>query len=313
MPMKPRMPVYNTQDDAPHKLPGHNPVFYAGQHVTHGQPLELDANEELTQGVQASLEILAKNHLMEAEQAGLVLLADSRKQCDKLLSKTQKTAERMMEDATQRVDEIKEQAYEEGFKSGFSEGYDEATRQVAEETLATVKAANLLLENAYKAQHYALSKFKPNAMALLTEIVTTLLNQSVADNPALILDMVERAMNSLYLTGKVKVVLNPSVIQLLRQLHPLVEDGVNRMNRFEFIADTRLAPEEIFIIGTDGCFNLTPGSQVNMLMDSIAPDIELPEVLPEILLQEEQPEEEVFEEEASRTDSPDEDETDDKR
>lgn len=274
MTMKPKTPVHLASKST---FEQSGAAFYSGHHVSDGQPLALDPNEKLTQGVHASLEEIAKTHLLATEEKGKELLEKAEQQAQAITEKAKQDYEEMIRLARSEVDGIKESAYEEGFKAGFEEGYQEATAQVAEEVKTTLQSANLLIETAQKAQQQLLKKFNQNMLEIINNIATKILNQSVCQSPENILEMVDQAVHQLYLTGKVKIVLNPEVIHNLRQLHSDTEAALERMNRFEFIPDEKLQQDQIFIIGTDVCFNLTPENQVKTLVTALESHMTLPE------------------------------------
>ncbi|MEM0951460.1 MAG: FliH/SctL family protein [Cyanobacteria bacterium P01_H01_bin.74] len=272
-----------------------NAVFNGGNQVEIGHPIALDPDADLTQSVQTSLEILAKNHLQETEAQGNSILDEATTEARAIIAEAKAEAEAIMQNMAQ----LKEAAYEEGFKAGFTDGYNDATQTVAQETLEKVQSANMLLETAYQAQKKVLSQFKDEAVYILGRVAKKIFGRSFQDDPALMAAMVDAAVKSLYLTGKIQVVLNPAVIQQLRQAAEqsaetlkeensesseksgAADETKDPLDRFEFIADEKLSETQIFIVGSRSCINLTPDQQIDTMLSVVGPEIELPD--PELL------------------------------
>lgn len=247
-----------------------------GDAVSLGEPLHIQGDAELRQEIHTSLEMLAKQRLLEAEDDANALLLKAKKEAAALLEKANAQVKEMLAQANSQVDQIRDNAHEEGFKAGFQEGYADATEQVTQETVALLQGANTLVDGAYQAEKLVLKQFEKQAMAIISYLVKKIVRREMADSPETMMMMVHQAIESLYISGKVQVVVSPVIIQDLREFATATQTTLETMNRFEFIADAGLDPEQVFIIGQDGCFDLSPDTQLQQLTEAIEPQLQLP-------------------------------------
>lgn len=259
-----------------------------GESVSVGEPLRLDGDAEMRLQVETSLEALAKERLLEADRQASEIVEQAKIEAAGLLQRANAQSAEMLSITQSEVDGIREAAHEEGFKAGFQEGYADATEQVERETVELLQGAQVLAEGAYTAEKRVLKEFEKHAAQLIEHIVRRILNRELSDSPELLLRMVDNAIESLYLSGKVKVVVSSQVIQDLRDFTEHSRDTLEAMSRFEFVADPGLDLHQIFIIGHEGSFDVSPEAQLQKLMTPIAKNLNLPR--PEI----EQPEVAAF-------------------
>ncbi len=247
-----------------------------GEKVSVGEPVRIQGDTELRQEIETSLEMLAKQRLLEAEEEASALLAKARGDAAILLEKANAQAREMLAQTQAQVDDIRAAAHEEGFKAGFQEGYADATEQVERETVDLLRGANTLLEGAYQAEKLVLRQFEKQAATLMEHLLRKILRRELADSPETLMAMVAQAVESLYMSGKVQVVVSPLVIHELREYAASVRNALGGMERFEFIADPGLDPFQVFIVGQDGCFDLSPQTQMTQMMAAIEPHLQLP-------------------------------------
>jgi len=148
---------------------------------------------------------------------------------------------------------------------------------VERETVDLLRGANTLLEGAYQAEKLVLKQFEKQAAALMEHLLRKILRRELADSPETLMGMVSQAVESLYMSGKVQVVVNPLVIHELREYAASVSNALSGMERFEFISDPGLEPFQVFIVGQDGCFDISPQAQMEQVMAAaIEPNLQLP-------------------------------------
>ena len=247
-----------------------------GDAVSVGEPVQIQGDAELRQEIHTSLEMLAKQRLLEAEDEANVLLSKAKKEAAALLEKANAQVKEMLAQAQSQVGQIRDNAHEEGFKAGFQEGYADATEQVSQETVELLRGANTLVDSAYQAEKLVLKQFEQQALAIISHVVRKILRRELADSPETLMGMIQQAIDSLYISGKVQVVVNPTILQDLREFANATQQAVDGMNRFEFIADAGLDPFQIFIIGQDSCFDLSPMAQLEQLTSALEPQLQLP-------------------------------------
>jgi len=262
------------------RLPGVQAQRLYGDQIAVGEPIQLKGNTELERDIHSSLEIIAQERLMEVEAEAKSLLIRAKEEAGKLLEKANAQAKAMIDQAQGEVDSIRENAHEEGFKTGYAEGYTDATAQVSQETQELLVGAQTLAEGAYLAEKQVLKHFESRAVELIRHIVRQILRREMHDSPAIVMGMVERAVSSLYLSGKVQVVVSAQVIHDLRHFATETAQSLDGMSRFEFIADPALDRDQIYIVGQDACFDLSPDTQLEHMLTAIEPQFELPREVP---------------------------------
>lgn len=262
------------------RLPGVQAPRLYGDQVAIGETFHLEGNSELKRDIQSSLEIIAQERLLEVETQAKSLLIRAKSEAAKILGQANAQAKEMLEQAQGQVDSIRETAHEEGFKTGYSEGYNDATAQVTQETLELLAGAQTLVDGAYQAEKRVMKHFESRALELIRHIVRRIIDREMTESPATVMWMVEQAMTSLYISGKVQVVVSAQVIHELRGYAAETDKAVDAMNRFEFIADPALDRHQIFIIGQDNCFDLSPETQLEHLLTAVEPHFHLSRDLP---------------------------------
>lgn len=253
--------------------------------VSVGQTYHLESDAQFKRDLEQSLADIVTKRLQEAEDEaiGLVKIAEetaeknAKQIAEEILGKANAQAKEMIELAQSQVDGIKEAAREEGFKSGFQEGYADATAQVEQETVQLLQGVQIVTEKAYQAEKQVLKNFEKNAVELIGHIARAVVCRELSHSPEELLGLVERAVESLYMSGKIKVVINPQVLQDIRAYSAVTEEALARMNRFEFMVDPTLDLTQLFIIGEEGCFDLSPDTQITRLMTPLAETIILPQ------------------------------------
>lgn len=260
-----------------------------GKAVSVGQPYHLESDAQFKRDLQQSLEEIVTKRLQEAEDEaiGLVRIAEQTAKinaeaiADDILAKANAQAKALLESARNEVDSIQEAAREEGFKAGFQEGYADAAGQVERETLDLLEGAHQLTEKAYQAEKLVLKNFEKNAVALIEHLTRKILRRELSDSPEILITMVQQAVESLYLSGKIKIVVNAQTLQDIRNFSASTEAMMDSLNRFEFIADPALEMEQVFIVGEEGCFDLSPDQQVSQLITTFEKHLVLPRPEPE--------------------------------
>ncbi len=271
----------NPRDGAPPRLPGVTQQRHQAEQVSVGEPYQLQGDAELKREIESSLAIIARERLLEVEAQAKSFLTRSQDEAAKILERANAQAKEMITQARAEEEGIREKAYEEGFKTGFEEGYSDATNQVTEETQSLLKGAQVLVDGAYLAEQRVMQHFEKDTLGLIRHLVKQILHRELSDSPETTLHMIRRAVERLYITGKVQVVVNAQVIQDLRSYNAATEQSVSDMHRFEFMTDPILDAQQIYIIGQDSCFDLSPDTQLEQYLSAIEPQLQLPRNIPD--------------------------------
>jgi flagellar biosynthesis/type III secretory pathway protein FliH len=251
-----------------------------GREVSVGEPMPIQADPHFRDDLESSLEILTQTRLMESEEQARNLLEDARLKAGKLLAEARTQAEAQAREsvaqARREADGIREAAREEGFKAGFQEGYTDATTQVEQDTIGLLAGAQCLVEGAYLAEKRVLKSFEKHALALVEQVVHRILGECLPESPEAVLRLIERGVESLYLSGKVKVVVSAQVLQEIRAFSSASAEALATMSRFEFTADPLLDAHQIYVIGQDATFDFTPAHQACQLLAPLEKHLKLP-------------------------------------
>lgn len=247
-----------------------------GKQVTVGEPVRLEGDVELRRQIETSLEQMAKQRLLEAEEAAQKNIDLAESESRQILEKANAQAREMLAQAQAQVKAIRDAAHEEGFKAGFQEGYADATEQVEGETTELLNGAHILVNGAYEAEKRVLKDFESHAVQLVEGIVKKILRRELADSPETVLALIQKAIDSLYLSGKVRVVVSAQIIQELREFSEKTNGALDAMKRFEFVADPALDLSQIYIVGHEGSFDISPDTQVAQLLSPLQTDLKLP-------------------------------------
>jgi len=253
----------------------------AGEQVALGEPLRLQDGDDFEAQINQSLEMIARQRLEEAEQAAearvIEIENDARTRAKALLDKANTQAKALIATAQQEESAIREAAQEAGFKSGFEEGYLEGMNQAEQETLDVLAQIRLLLQAAFQAEKAVLDDFKPQAASLVSHAIRKILAQELSTPSDKIAHLVESAIESLYLTGKVSVLMHPHVLESLALLDGPSAEALSRLKRLNVVGDASLELDQILVIGQEGRFDITPARQAEQIIDVIQHNLSLDE------------------------------------
>lgn len=253
-----------------------------------GEKLQIKGDQERRDQMEYALELRAQETLRQAEIKSKAMMDAARQEARELIEKAQQAAEQtaatLIETARAEEDGIRTGAYEAGFQAGYEEGLQRITAETEAQVTALLDSAQTLLDGAFLAEKRVMKAFKKDAHALVGHVAKRIVGEAFEANPEWRLLLIEQAAESLYLSGKVKIVVHPELLAGLRQFTSGTEAAMARMSRFEFTTDEQLAPRQIFVLSEQGHFELTPEIQVENLLTPIARELVLPEPLTELIL-----------------------------
>lgn len=256
---------------------GHRPVSrLQGQQVNVGESFKINGEAEFRRHVESSLEKLAKQRMLEAEGRAEHLVDQASQEATRLLAEARAQVEAMLRQAQGEVDDIRKNAYEEGFQAGFEQGTREATEQVVQEAVMMIQSAEALVEGACKAEHLVLKNFEKQALRLVEHICRRILARELQESPDSLLRMLDQAVESLNLTGRVRVVMSAQALQTLQDYARENAEALQNLKRLDLAGDPLLEPDQVFVIGEEGSFDLTPDSQLEQLMAPLEKSLSLP-------------------------------------
>jgi flagellar assembly protein FliH len=254
--------------------PGSSRIY--GKHVSVGEPLQLQGTSAFRNELEASLAGMTQARLLETEAQCEQLLEAAQTQAAELLQKANEDAIALVTQAQAESGGIRESAHEQGFKEGFEEGYADGRKAAEDEAIALLESAQTLVQGAYLAEQRVLKEFEPQALALLSHILKRILGEQFTDNPEAWLALLERGLDNLYLTSKVKLVLSASLLHEIKAYSAKSEATLATLSRFELVPDLLLSPQQFYVVGQEGCFDLSPISQAKQLLAPLENHLSLP-------------------------------------
>lgn len=255
----------------------------SGHHVQLGNAFQLaqhqDDHQERANVLLESAERQAQNIIDKAKQQARVLLDAANQKAAQIVAEGEAGKEAVLR-----------QAYQEGEEAGYNKGYEEGYAQAEQETVRLLEGAQTVMEGAYLSKQRVLKGFRDSASAVISHLTTKVLNKTLELHPKLMIEMIDKAIESLHLTGRVKVVVSAEALENIKQFTARTDEALTQLTRFEFVPDPQLELSEIFITSQDGNFNLTPNAQIDALVKALTPELPINEVLAEEEDSEEEPE-----------------------
>lgn len=246
----------------------------SGQRVQLGTAFRLDPNEDKQKEVVHEI-------LLEAQSKAFSIVEQARNQAAQVLNNAQQQAKQLVQDAENQREEIMQQAYQTGETSGYEKGYADGNQKAEEETVQLLSGANTILDGAYQAREKVLKSFRQSAGEVIRHLTERILHQALKADPQLLYTMVDSAIDSLHLTGRIRVVVSRDTLEVIRRFNAQTEKALAETPRFDFVADPNLGGDEIFVLSDDGNFTLTPEAQVTQLLAPIIKMLPVNEADPE--------------------------------
>jgi flagellar biosynthesis/type III secretory pathway protein FliH len=257
-----------------------------------GSPVALNAINPYEQEVLTRFE----QCIWDAETEAKQILSTAQEQAHQLEEKARNRALELIEKAHQKAAEIEDAALakqadieagaqERGFQSGFETGIASGYETAGEETLALLSSAKRIQELAYLTQHRILKELKQEALLLMEHVLKQTGYKAWQEAPTVFMaNQWNTAVEALKITGKVTVVLHPHHLELLQNFHPSIEAALADCSRFQFQTDSQLALDACYLIGSEGCFDISFPAQVHSAITSLANEAPTPACLAEINL-----------------------------
>lgn len=257
--------------------------------VNLGTALEIKGDTQYLQEMTENFETLMQKRMEQAEAKARAIVQEAEAEAathrEILVQQAEQEAQAIVAGAHAEKDVIREQATQEGFDAGYAKGYADATEHGEAETVRLMTEAQALIESTYQAEKVVLHRFQKDASELIRYVTRRILHREINDTPETLVTMLQEAVESLYITGKIRLVANKETIHHLQQFSGKTEQALAAMTRFELVGDDKLGPDEIYLISTEGTFSVGVDAQLNRLLDVV--DGQLPlEAPPERALEE---------------------------
>jgi flagellar assembly protein FliH len=211
-------------------------------------------------------EIQAKQLLTQAQAQAQQMIEEAQQQAQQILAAAEERAQRIVvEEGQQQRDAILQQAQEEGFRAGLSQGI----AQMREEMAAHVYVAEQVFERALEAQQSVIFKHRFQLANLIRYLVQTILGEELKTTPDQVLNLLERAVRQLQVTGEAKIAVSYDVFQLLQEhcAEAIAQLSANR--RVIIQPDPTCTGYDMYLFGTEAMYAISPESQAEAYMASV--------------------------------------------
>ncbi|MEB3287612.1 MAG: FliH/SctL family protein [Vampirovibrionales bacterium] len=243
------------------------------QQVQLGESYAIKGDAQFIAEIEETAHKLAEKKVKHAALEAERIINEAKLEAGRLLeeakTKAAEEGQALIKKAMAEQDDIRETARVAGYQDGFSNGSQEATEKVESETVELLENARAILESAYQAEKCVLENFQGDALALVRFISQKILKEELSQDPGRLAKLIEEAIEHLYLSGRVKVVLGETYLNLLRQFTPKTQAQMAVMKRFEWSGDPLMRADEIHIIANEGAFAIGPDVQIDRLLEPL--------------------------------------------
>jgi flagellar assembly protein FliH len=247
-----------------------------GNRVAVGEPLHLQGDPAFRNELEASLAAITQARLLETEAQCEQLIQAAQAQSEEISEKAAQEATALIAQAQSEETELRESAHEQGFKEGFEEGYADGRKAAENEAITILESAQTLVQGAYLAEQRVLKEFEPQALALIAHVLKRILGEHFTENPEAWLALLECGLDSLYLSSKVKLVLSAQLLHEIKAYSAKSEAALATLSRFELVPDALLSAQQLYVVGQEGCFDLSPNNQAKQLLNPLENHLSLP-------------------------------------
>jgi len=170
------------------------------------------------------------------------------KVCDEVKSK----AATVLEEALQKAEEIKEEAFKRGYDEGFNKADEEATKLIN-----TLKA---IVSRAMEEKEEIIKGAEPETIKLAVEIAERIINEEIKVNPEVIRNVAKRALRLTVEREQLVIRLNPLDLEVIKKYREELISSVDGVKNMEIVGDQR--------IKRGGCVIETGAGNVDARVDS---------------------------------------------
>lgn len=205
--------------------------------------------------------------IQEAREQAQQIVEDAQLQAQQTLQAAQEKAAKIVEeDGYQQRNAILNQGYQEGYEAGLENGIQEISRQIADK----IHMGERMLDEALVAQKQVLAAQSAQILSLLDCLLKQILAHEISMSPDQLGALILQALERLHASGSAKIVMNPQMLQSLKDMSPDLQAALSAENRLHFVPDSRCPMEHIYLETVDYCYNISPQAQADVLLKTVA-------------------------------------------
>ncbi len=213
------------------------------------------------------------NELNDLKTKADNIIHEAKQKKSSLLKDAEITAAGLIEDAKKNVEEITAKAREDGNKQGHDEGYTAGLEECKKEHAAIIKTANEKAEQTLlTAQKQVKSYFESvenEIVNLVIEVSKKIIPQQFADNPQLILPVVQTALKKVKNQTDIEVRTSNNTYELVLAAKTELQSMLSGNVRLNIKADDSLSDGDCWIETPEGSIDARLSSQLNEMKKSL--------------------------------------------
>jgi len=183
------------------------------------------------------------------------------KVCDDVESK----AATVLEEALQKAEEIKEEAFKRGYDEGFNKADEEATKLID-----TLKA---IVSRAMEEKEEIIKGAEPETIKLAVEIAERIINEEIKVNPEVIRNVAKRAIRLTVEREQLVIRLNPLDLEVIKKYREELISSADGIKNMEIVGDQRIKRGGCVIETRAGNVDARIDSQLNQLGKGIQGEV----------------------------------------
>lgn len=236
--------------------------------ISLGGPIRINSADERQADIERSLEHLQ----LQAKAEAQAIIAEA----NVLLQEARNASQAFLEESKGQLEEYLEAGRQQGREEGYQQGYADGLTQAGADSAQMLADAQILVAGAYEAERRILQNIKHDAVTLITHVCKRILKNAWQQAPVeALVAMLDSAIESLYLKGRVKVVMNDHALRRITEFSAASPTVLTQLERFDLVPDPLIPDDAVYVISTDSaqsdlskeiCVDLTLNNQVDRLM-----------------------------------------------
>ncbi len=155
---------------------------------------------------------------------------------DEIAKKTSDEIEGMLAEARGRAKKIEDEAEKRGYGEGFKKGREDAAREVA----SIVESMKKTIESLTETRTEFFAKAEKEMVDLVTVVSSEIVLREIKKDENIIADVLRKAVEEIHIQQKIKVRVNPTDLENVRNMEEKLLEEVESIKGVEFAADRKI-------------------------------------------------------------------------
>lgn len=194
----------------------------------------------------------SRKELTKAQSEAQKLMQDALIKVEEIFTQAQNEAALLLEQAKEDSINIQAKAQENGQQIGFKSGYQAGYNQSIEESVNIIANAEIIVNGAYQAQKEILLNTEKDMLELIISICKKIIVKELKTQPDIILRMTEAAIKELKEREMVRLTVNPQCVNILTKASPLLIKRINALQSIKIIEDKSVPTSGVIVESVSG-------------------------------------------------------------